>query len=110
MKKRRWEFEEVDVEQFSLNKEKLSIVYGRYNDDTHEFVPGTIQFIGVRDMCIDGQPSDTASMYYPDGEIIHFETEGDHALLLVDWDDYKEKKRVMKSYKFTFTTLESDKN
>jgi len=105
-KSRRHEFEDQTLVGFSLNRNDIRLRIKCWDDISEKTTMVSITFVDVRDLQIDSTPDSDIRMISEDGEIIHFETDDDHMLLIIVWHDRASKAQITKSYKFSFRALQ----
>lgn len=94
------------VANISLDEETLRFDAERYNDDSKTYEPVSIVFYGVSDFKIDNVSASSVKPVYDDGEIIHFEIINKSILLIIQWDDFKNKRKSTSTYRFNFENME----
>ena len=83
----RYSFEDTTVTDFIFENSLIKIHLQGVTNPTGIQEDGDLEFHGVSKLLIENRPSNTASMYYSDGEIIHFDKHQKSNLLIITWAD-----------------------
>lgn len=80
----------------------LALTGVSYND---KVVSVAIEFCNVRKVLVDGVEMENVTMEFPDGEVLTLRLEIDCVEIIVEWDDFKNKKSKTRCYKMSFEKI-----
>lgn len=69
-------------------------------------VPVSVIFSGVRNVVVDHIPNAEIKMVSDEGQAVHFDVTGQTVTLIIEWDSFETRDRLMKFYNFTFDRME----
>ena len=90
---------------FVFDNGTLHLGLETFDDKSQSYVASSLTFLGVEGFTIDGISASTATAVYVDGEVIHYSADNGHAQLIIQWNDFKNKAHVTKSYTFKFSQV-----
>ncbi len=69
-------------------------------------IPVSVFFYGVQNIVVDHMHDAEISMIYDEGQIVEFDVTGQTVTLIIEWDSFETRDRLMKFYNFTFDRME----
>ena len=95
----KFDFNDSEVHGYYKENENIILNLKYVKDNNLLFFNGTLTFLNVHSVLIDDSPTNLVNMYYPSGDVIHFSKEDkNRSLLIIEWENYKEKKSCVLSY------------